>query len=117
MGGLIGAVSGIGAAHAYNLTRQKAGADLTWSSQAVNGFLLETILLYLAVAHFGRGRGDWEESESPEFWKKAVSDAITQEKIPLADIRKNSPDIGVSELTKKIDSTLKSVFEKLYPPE
>lgn len=117
VGGLIGAVSGIGAAHAYNLTRQKAGADLTWSSQAVSGFLLETILLYLAVAHFGRGRGDWEESESPEFWKKAVSDAIAKSNIPLNDIRKLAPDAGVNALLQPIDAILKRVFELLYPPE
>ena len=80
-------MSGIGAAHAYNLTRQKAGADLTWSSQAVSGFLLETILLYLAVAHFGRGRGDWEESESPEFWKKAV---IIDTKLALLCVREKT---------------------------
>ena len=117
VGGLIGAVSGIGAAHAYNLTRQKAGADLTWSSQAVSGFLLETILLYLAVAHFGRGRGDWEESESPEFWKKAVSDAIAKSNIPLNDIRKLAPNAGVNALLQPIDAILKRVFELLYPPE
>ena len=110
-------MSGIGAAHAYNLTRQKAGADLTWSSQAVSGFLLETILLYLAVAHFGRGRGDWEESESPEFWKKAVSDAIAKSNIPLNDIRKLAPDAGVNALLQPIDAILKRVFELLYPPE
>ena len=27
------------------------------------------LLRYLAVAHYGRGRGEWEESEYPAFWR------------------------------------------------
>ena len=33
---------------------------------------------YLAVAHFGRGRGDYEESEYPAHWG-AAADAVTQD--------------------------------------
>jgi hypothetical protein len=34
------------------------------------------VLRYLAVAHYGRGRGDWVASEYPPFWRDAVADAI-----------------------------------------
>ena len=46
----------------------------------MEGFVVETVLLYLAVAHFGRGRGKWgTKANSPAFgsplwkrlWKKA----------------------------------------------
>ena len=114
VGGLIGAVGGLGAAHAYNLTRSKSGADLSWSDHAMSGFLLEAVLLYLAVAHFGRGRGDWEESESPEFWKTACENAIKAQKVSFKDIRGMDPDDGVAALLPLIDSVLKRIFEELY---
>jgi hypothetical protein len=34
------------------------------------------LLRYLAVAHFGRGRGDWSEGEAPAFWAEVVSQAL-----------------------------------------
>ena len=33
-----------------------------------------SLLTYLAVCHFGRGRGEWEESEQPEHWREAVDE-------------------------------------------
>lgn len=114
VGGLIGAVSGIGAAHAWNVTRHRSGAALSWSAEALGGFLLETVLLYLAVAHFGRGRGDWAESESPEFWKTAAAKAVEEEKVPFAQIRKGDPDAGVAALLPHLDAILKRIFAELY---
>ncbi len=34
---------------------------------------------YLAVAHFGRVRGEWRESEYPAFWLEAVTQACLTE--------------------------------------
>ena len=34
------------------------------------------VLRYLAVAHYGRGRGEWVASEYPPFWRDAVVHAI-----------------------------------------
>src|SRR5690606_13016939 len=43
-------------------------------------FLLELVttqlLTYLAVAHFGRGRGAWRESEYPGFWRETVRELV-----------------------------------------
>ena len=41
---------------------------------------------YLAVAHFGRGRGDWVEGEYPAHWKAAVDDAIDPHRAALQEI-------------------------------
>ena len=32
------------------------------------------ILRYLAVAHYGRGRGDWVEGEYPAHWRPLVAE-------------------------------------------
>ena len=88
--------------------------DISWSERAAQDFMLESLLLYLAVAHFGRGRGDWQEGESPEFWKKAVQDAMTEQKVSFQAIRKLTPEEGVEQLTRMTDSLLRGVFMQLY---
>jgi hypothetical protein len=60
-------------------------------------------LLYLALAHFGRGRGNWAESEYPEFWKDVVVKSV-KEVHPERDYMANSMDI-----------ILRSVLTRLYP--
>ena len=117
VGGLIGAVSGMGAAHAWNLQKKKSGAELFWSEKALSGFLLETVLLYLAVAHYGRGRGDWKESESPEFWKDAALRAIQEEKFSFEPLRTEDIDTSISTLINAIDHIIKNIFKTLYPSD
>ena len=34
------------------------------------------LLRYLAVAHFGRGRGQWTEGEAPVHWREVVAEAL-----------------------------------------
>ena len=34
------------------------------------------VLRYLAVAHYGRGRGDWVETEYPPFWTPLVAGIV-----------------------------------------
>ena len=34
------------------------------------------LLGYLAVAHYGRGRGDWSASEHPAYWRAAVEEVV-----------------------------------------
>lgn len=114
LGGIIGAIGGMGAATIYNARHKKEGIDLSWSEHAARDFMLEAALLYLAVAHFGRGRGDWQAGESPEFWKIAVQDAMKELKITFQPIRKLTPEAGVEQLTRLTDSLLRAVFMRLY---
>lgn len=53
LGGIIGAIGGVGAATIYNSRHRKEGIDISWSERAAQDFMLESLLLYLAVAHFG----------------------------------------------------------------
>lgn len=117
IGAASGAVSGMGAAHAWNLQKKKSGAELFWSEKALTGFLLETVLLYLAVAHYGRGRGDWKESESPEFWKDAALRAIQEEKFSFEPLRTEDIDTSISTLINAIDHIIKNIFKTLYPSD
>ncbi len=114
VGGIIGAIGGAGFASAYNARHTKEGVELTWSAEALNGFLLETLLLYLAVSHFGRGRGEWKGAESPEFWKTEVEEAIKAQPIDWDVLRTTNQDETKARLTQSLDELLRRIFQDLY---
>jgi hypothetical protein len=49
------------------------------------GPLVEAALLrYLAVAHFGRGRGEWVQGEAPPHWAVTVAEVLATQREALA---------------------------------
>ncbi len=104
IGSVLGALGGVGLAIAYNTRRDaKEGTVVAWSDTAIRNFALEALLLYLAVAHFGRGRGDWKEGECPEFWRTMLVKALDKQK---SDIQ---------YLPIMLDGILRRVLSELYP--
>lgn len=114
IGTVIGAIGGASAAKIYNAKHQKEGIEIDWSEEAMQNFLLEALLLYLAIAHFGRGRGDWVEGESPAHWKKACRKAIQEHKTQLTLLRKANEQQRAQQLQRHVDTLLRSIFFDLY---
>ena len=77
-GGIVGAVGAAGVARGFNLVRGKTESTLRWSDEFVAALVPEAVLRYLAVAHYGRGRGEWMASEYPPFWRDAVTAALAR---------------------------------------
>lgn len=71
-GGIAGALGAAGLARGYNRVRGVDTPTLAWSDAALDNQARAALLGYLAVAHFGRGRGDWTAAEQPRFWATAV---------------------------------------------
>lgn len=124
IGGILGAVGGIGAAAAYNLKAGRRGSELSWSDEALESALLESILLYLAVAHFGRGRGEWTESESPAFWKGTAARAMKAHPVAFKTLRGEGngesgrdADALQSALCANVDAVIRGIFQALYGRE
>ena len=76
IGTVVGALGGAGLAFAYNHKKNMHGTEVTWSSKAIQNFFTDTILLYLAVAHFGRGRGNWNQDTCSSFWERITKKVI-----------------------------------------
>jgi hypothetical protein len=76
VGGVLGAVGAGGLARGYNLARGEAEPAVSWSEEFFQCLVRLALLRYLAVAHFGRGRGDYQESEHPDFWQTAVAETV-----------------------------------------
>jgi hypothetical protein len=75
-GGILGALGAAGLARAYNLVRGTEQSWLTWNAEALDSMVDAALLRYLAVAHFGRGRGEWAQGESPPHWKEVTEQAV-----------------------------------------
>jgi hypothetical protein len=76
VGGVLGALGAGGLARGYNLVRGEAEPAVRWSDEFIECLVRLALLRYLAVAHFGRGRGDYEEGEHPAFWQDAVKEQV-----------------------------------------
>ena len=62
-GGVLGALGGAGLARGYNMVRGIDAITVTWTDAVMNRLIQSALLTYLAVAHYGRGRGEWAQSE------------------------------------------------------
>lgn len=119
LGGLLGGLAGAGVARGLN---QLSGADaplVWWSDEALDGLARSALLRYLAVAHFGRGRGRWVEGESPPSWQQPVADAVAREREALhaawQQLRgADDPSHGAA-LRAALARALAQVLEELYP--
>ena len=72
-GGLLGALGAAGAARGLNVVRGTHDSWVGLGTEALQPLLQATLLRYLAVAHFGRGRGDWADGEAPPHWADTVA--------------------------------------------
>jgi hypothetical protein len=76
-GGLIGALGAAGAARAVNRVKGlQDGGSVAWTEAALVAQTEAGVLRYLAVAHFGRGRGDWAAGEAPPHWRSLVAQVL-----------------------------------------
>lgn len=76
LGGVVGALTFAGAAWGFNSGMDRRQPNLQFSDEFLRTVLVTSVLRYLAVAHFGRGRGNFVESEAPAFWQNEVEKAV-----------------------------------------
>ncbi len=75
-GTILGALGGAGVARARNALHGADEPAVTWSPSFLDASVRSALLRYLAVAHFGRGRGAYAQSEAPVFWQDVVAQAV-----------------------------------------
>jgi hypothetical protein len=77
IGGVVGALTLAGAAWGFNTSTDRNHATVRFADEFLQTLLVGSVLRYLAVAHFGRGRGNFVESEAPAFWQAEVERAVS----------------------------------------
>lgn len=123
-GGILGALGAAGLARGINVMRGGGPAWVGWSAEAMGPLVESALLRYLAVAHFGRGRGQWAEGEAPAHWRGVVDSVLAAQREALAALwRTRSTHIdnpGEAErlaraLQPLLAAAARAALERLYP--
>lgn len=120
VGAILGALGGAGLAKGYNIMTSKEGSTARWSNEALSRFFGESLLLYLAVAHFGRGRGEWSRAEHPAHWRAEVARMSAEKSAELDELWRECQDVQAGEgmreaLAESLEQALNAIFARLYP--
>jgi len=75
-GAILGALGGAGLGHAIRLLESGDAPEVSWAPEVLDQLVERSVLRYLAVAHYGRGRGRFEEGAQPEAWSRSVQSAL-----------------------------------------
>lgn len=119
-GAIVGALGGAGAARGVNVLRGTDHPFAAWSPGFVDRLVRAALLRYLAVAHFGRGRGEYSEGEAPAFWREEVARAV-EARLPAygALVEKSRATQGGGEATESLrlllGDTALEILDRLYP--
>jgi hypothetical protein len=120
VGGVLGALGAAGLAHGYNLARGAEQTLVTWTDAVLEELTASALLAYLAVAHYGRGRGDWAPSEHPAHWNEVVRSVLLEHRAGFAAIwalrvDAKDPKGLTSALQRQLEGTAREVLARLYP--
>lgn len=118
LGGVIGALTFGAAAWGFNAGTDRNTPSITLSDEFLRTLLVTSVLRYLAVAHFGRGRGNFVESEAPAFWQEEVEQAVALREAELVPLwrtlrEQDEPEIGPA--TELLSGITRRVLARLYP--
>lgn len=113
VGGILGAVGAGSAARTYNMARGDDVNSVRWSEKFFLGFVRSALLRYLAVAHFGRGRGEYEEGEHPTSWQAAAEAQVEREKAALHGVWTRATECEQKPLVEDMADILKRMAARL----
>ena len=114
VGGIMGAVGAAGLARGYNFFRGDDDSFIRWSLPLFQELFRTALLRYLAVAHFGRGRGEYTESEYPEFWQPSVQQIVhDRQKETKALWQSGKRETNTSRLTFQTKELVTNMMQQL----
>ncbi len=120
VGGVIGGLSGAGIARGMNRLARADQPEARWSSDFLNALVRSSVLRYLAVAHFGRGRGKYVEGEAPPFWRAEVEQQFNQRAATFralwdVSLATSHTEKLMTDLHAAVTQMTIGVLERLYP--
>lgn len=120
IGGVMGAVGAAALAQGYNVYTHNDKKVVRWSADSLTEALAKAAMLYLSIAHFGRGQGPWQRKESPQAWAAAVNAVLGSDGERLARLWADAAAVPSSsvvhaECTALVQKLLRNVLLRLYP--
>ena len=111
LGGIVGALTFAGAAWTFNTSTGRNVSTVQFSDEFLRSLVLAGLLRYLAVAHFGRCRGGFVESEAPAFWQAEVERQVAGHAAGLLPSMRGD----AAALASLLQTIMAAVLEQLYP--
>ena len=120
LGALVGGLTAAGAAWGFNQRADQDKPGVQFADAFLQTLLVGAVLRYLAVAHFGRGRGNYVESEAPPFWQAEVEAALGAQGTNLATLWQEvraAPDLASASarVLAVIEPATAATLSRLYP--
>lgn len=123
LGGVVGALTFAGAAWGFNASTDRHEAAVQFTDAFMRNLVVVGVLRYLAVAHFGRGRGNFVENEAPAFWQEEVEQAVSEHDTALAELWKELRSAkadavdqqALDQATALIRQIVSATLSRLYP--
>jgi len=119
VGGVVGGLAGAGAARGLNRLTGRDRSVVRFSAELLDGLARSSALRYLAVAHFGRGRGEYVEGEAPAFWRdeveRAHASAAQDFMVAWDRARYAEADAISAQLAPTVEALLRTLLARLYP--
>ena len=120
-GTLLGALGGAGLSKAVHWVQGDAEPRMSWSPEFLEALLQQCLLRYMALAHFGRGRGALANAEHAESWRTSIltaSEASAEERAALwkqAEERKTLESDLAQRLGEHVSRIAQRLFQERYP--
>lgn len=119
IGGVLGAFGARGIAKAYNLARGANTGTVRWSREFLLARVAAALMRYLAVAHFGRGRGEFVSGVAPLHWQEAVQQALQRHRVSFDGVWAAVPSMPqaavAAALLPVVTASAREVLIHLYP--
>jgi hypothetical protein len=117
LGGIAGALGARKLTQRYNEERGLAGGTVRWSGEFLDARLGAALIRYLAVAHFGRGRGDFAASDPAPRWQAVVAGALARGAAERETLwlQLRQENASCAHLESIILTLLAEVLTQLYP--
>lgn len=118
IGGVVGALTLAGAAWGFNISTDRNTSSVQFADAFLQTLLVSSILRYLSVAHFGRGRGNFVDSEAPAFWQAEVEDAVAlhaSQTVGLWEAMRIDEPGAQARLEAVVSGVARRVLSRLYP--
>jgi hypothetical protein len=120
VGMLLGGATTYALARGYNLT-QTGQNMVRWTEAHFLTQIQFLTMLYLAISHYGRGRGIWQDPvNNPTHWQEVVQQQLNEESDNWSKLWKkgginSAPGTLQKPLKKALRQLLVRVFSQLYP--
>ena len=119
LGGIVGAFTFAGAAWGFNSSTDRLAPSMAFTDPFLRTLTVSAVLRYLAVIHFGRGRGQFIEGEAPPFWQEHVEDSVSLHEQALTQIWQSLRGAGSAEARLRLERVFADItlhtLRALYP--